>query len=248
MDDAATKKEKRKLKKTGELRKKSQFLYHTIRPLVECILEDYTIPANTTADVRVIEPQPKRNRISDQIQYFPLNIKKTEKVLKLYNTLKAKNPIVMQSNLLRNLENFETNGCCNGKLWDEINSMTLEIYMKRSHYVRDTLIEIVDIIEKNDREISDLNYRKNSLLSDIFKYNAPVYSYTKLHKTVVKLIKCEKIEDYKKNYRRLKNFIANKSIEGYFMNNVLPENNADEKDKEIEKKEREKDYNRRKTR
>ena len=211
-------------------------MYHTIRLLVECILEDYIIPANTTPAVRVIEPQPKRNRISDQIQYFLLNIKKIEKVLKLYNTLKAKNPIVMQSNLLKNLENFETSGSCNGKLWDEINSMALEIYMKRSDYVRDTLMEIVDIIEKNDCEISDLNYRKNTLLSDIFKYNTPVYSYTKLPKTVVKLIKCEKIEDYKKNYHRLKNFIANKSIEGYFMNNFLPENNADEKDKEIEKK------------
>ena len=65
-----------------------------------------------------------------------------------------------------------------------------------------------------------------------------MYSYTKLPKTVIKLIKCKKIEDYKKNYRRLRNFIDNKSIERYFMNNFLPENNADEKDKETEKKKR----------
>ena len=248
-------KEDVKLKKQRELRKKSQWLYNTIRPMVMCILRDFKGQQQQQSsliieDICSRKEKESRKQISDKIQYFQLNVDKVKEVLETYNKLKNHHhhpsSLNNKSYFFKILDSFQKSYNNNNndkvrKLWAEINSVALEIYLKRSSLVTDQLSILLKYLEENDknslskRRVTDLKF---SIIHNILQFKTPLYHSTKLPKILINLSKCEKVKDYYTLLLpNLKNFISDKSNEGHFMSNRISEEEEDEEEERRKRKE-----------
>ena len=259
--DDASEQHNEKLKKQRQLRKKSQWLYNTIRPMVMCILRDFKGQQQQQSsliieDICSRKERESRKQISDKIQYFQLNVDKVKEVLETYNKLKnhqhhhpSLNNKSYSFKLLDSFQKSYNNSSHNNnnnndkvrKLWAEINSVTLEIYLKRSSLVTDQLSILLKYIEENDKKslskkrVTDLKF---SIIHNILQFKTPLYHSTKFPKILINLSKCEKVKDYYTLLLpNLKNFISDKLNEGHFMSNRISEEEEDEEEERRKRKE-----------